>query len=75
MSCSFLFCRNVKQFVERELKTDTFAMVIHGGEGGSREAELNSLQMGKQFYRIVKNRLELELNLVCLFNHFIEMSD
>lgn len=50
-------------------------MVIHGGEGGSREAELNSLQMGKQFYRIVKNRLELELNLVCLFNHFIEMSD
>lgn len=54
----FMFYRNTKLFIENNLTTPKFLLVIHGGDDGNG-AELNCLKLGKKFYQLLKNRLEL----------------
>ena len=53
----FPFCSNVKIFIQRNLESKTFALVIHGGADG-RGAIVNCLPLARKFYKLLRDRLE-----------------
>ena len=55
MSGYFAICRDAKLYIEEQLLTEKFGLVIHGGNGGG--AKLSCLEMAKKFYQLLKNRL------------------
>ncbi|KAL9954889.1 hypothetical protein ACROYT_G042474 [Oculina patagonica] len=49
-----MMCNQVEHFIEKHLSTEKFGLLIHGVDAGSRSAKLNSLQLAKQFYKLLK---------------------
>ena len=55
LSRDFVFYRHASRFIEKNLTTPKFFLVIHGGHCGNG-AELKCLKLGKKFYQILKNK-------------------
>ena len=55
ISWYFAICRDAQLYIEEQLLTEKFGLVVHGGNGGG--AKLSCLQMAKKFYQLLKNRL------------------
>ena len=45
--------RNLEEYINKNLVTDKFTVVIHGEDDG---AKLCSIQLVKKFYKLLKNR-------------------
>lgn len=55
LSRDFVFYRQASRFIEKNLTTPKFFLVVHGGYCGDG-AELKCLKLGKKFYQILKNK-------------------